>query len=267
MGLAWTFLGYSTGYNLFMGVAELLAGFLLFRRTVAIGALFTLLASMNVMAVNYFYDIPVKIISTGLVTLSIFLLLPNISRLYSLFIRGEAVKLQIIEAPYIKKKWLRYSKTGFKYLLIIYFIAVNIVQLVKSRTEYGDAAPKSPLYGTYVVETYRLNRDTIPPDTRQVKRWKTLSFGSLSRASVRLMNDSIQTIDMNADPKLKKLTLIFDADSTKAKQILHYEISGKGRLLLKGKLYGDSIKVELRKKSFKLMDTKFHWINEAPNNK
>ncbi|WP_158796771.1 hypothetical protein [Pedobacter sp. L105] len=267
MGLAWTFLGFSTGYNLFMGIAELMAGFLLFRRTVAIGAIFTLMASVNVMAVNYFYNVPVKIISTGLVTLSIFLLSPNLDRLYQLFIRGEAIKLQTIDPPYIKKKWLRYTKIAFKYLLISFVIVVNIIQLLQGRKQYGDAAPKSPLYGTYTVEMYKLNKDTIPPDTRQQKRWKALFIGGVSRASIRLMNDSLQTIDMSADTKLKKLTLIFDADSTKAKQILYYEIPGKGRLLIKGKLYGDSIKVELSKKSFRLMDTNFHWINERPDNK
>ena len=67
MGLAWTFLGFSKGYNLFMGVAELMAGLLLFRRTVAIGAIITLMTTANVMAVNYFYDVPVKIVSTALV--------------------------------------------------------------------------------------------------------------------------------------------------------------------------------------------------------
>src|SRR4029079_10973623 len=34
MGLAWTYLGFSTGYNLFMGVAEILDVLLLFKRTV-----------------------------------------------------------------------------------------------------------------------------------------------------------------------------------------------------------------------------------------
>lgn len=36
MGLAWTFLGFSKGYNLFMGIAEICSIFLLFRRTLVI---------------------------------------------------------------------------------------------------------------------------------------------------------------------------------------------------------------------------------------
>ena len=74
MGLAWTFLGFSKGYNFFMGVAELTAALLLFRRTMTAGAIVTLMTTTNVMAVNYFYDVPVKIISTALVMMTLFLL-------------------------------------------------------------------------------------------------------------------------------------------------------------------------------------------------
>ena len=65
MGLAWTFLGFSEGYNFFMGIAEVAAVLLLFRRTMTAGAIITLMTTANVMAVNYFYDVPVKILSTA----------------------------------------------------------------------------------------------------------------------------------------------------------------------------------------------------------
>jgi len=107
MGLAWTFLGYSKGYNIFMGIAEISAAFLLFRKTAVIGAILALMVSLNIMAINFFYDVPVKIVSTALVALSIFLLSAHIGRLYKFFIAGETTALKIIEAPYIKKKWLR----------------------------------------------------------------------------------------------------------------------------------------------------------------
>src|SRR5258706_3145302 len=49
MGLAWTFLGFSEGYNLFMGLAEVAAVLLLFRRTVTFGAIISLMTTANVM--------------------------------------------------------------------------------------------------------------------------------------------------------------------------------------------------------------------------
>ncbi|MGY0037489.1 hypothetical protein [Pedobacter sp. NJ-S-72] len=73
MGLAWTFLGFSKGYNLFMGIAEVMGILLLFRRTLTIGAIIALMTTANVMAINYFYDVPVKILSTALVLMCIFI--------------------------------------------------------------------------------------------------------------------------------------------------------------------------------------------------
>lgn len=62
MGLLWTFMGFSAGYNLFAGLAEAIPGLLLFfRRTALLGALLAAAVMANVVALNFFYDVPVKI--------------------------------------------------------------------------------------------------------------------------------------------------------------------------------------------------------------
>ncbi|MBN8786790.1 MAG: hypothetical protein J0I84_06855, partial [Terrimonas sp.] len=86
MGLAWTFLGFSKGYNLFMGFAEIAALLLLFRRTMTLGAVITLCTTANVMAVNYFYDVPVKIVSSMLFIMTLFLLSNDATRLLRFFL-------------------------------------------------------------------------------------------------------------------------------------------------------------------------------------
>ncbi len=56
MGLLWTFMGYSAGYNLFAGLAEAIPGLLLFfRRTTLLGALLGGAALFNVVALNFFF--------------------------------------------------------------------------------------------------------------------------------------------------------------------------------------------------------------------
>lgn len=53
MGLAWTFMGYSRGYNYFAGFAEVLSGLLLLnRRTTTFGALVACTVSANIMAMT-----------------------------------------------------------------------------------------------------------------------------------------------------------------------------------------------------------------------
>ena len=85
MGLAWTFLGFSKGYNLFMGIAEMSAVLLLFRRTMTVGVLITLMTTANVMAINYFYDVPVKILSTHLVLMTLFFIVKRFKNLICFF--------------------------------------------------------------------------------------------------------------------------------------------------------------------------------------
>src|SRR5262249_16175012 len=64
MGLVWTFMGYSRSYNLFAGAVELIGGLpLTMRRTTLLGALVSFGALCNLVALNFFYDIPAKLYS------------------------------------------------------------------------------------------------------------------------------------------------------------------------------------------------------------
>jgi uncharacterized membrane protein YphA (DoxX/SURF4 family) len=52
--LAWNFMGYATGFNYFMGIAEYMIGILLFfRRTYTLGNLIAIGALINILAFNY----------------------------------------------------------------------------------------------------------------------------------------------------------------------------------------------------------------------
>ena len=125
-----------------MGIAEVAALFLLFRRTVTIGAIITLMTTANVMAVNYFYDVPVKIVSTALVMMTIFLLIPDLKRLFKFFFTGEAVSLPAMPAPEVKKKWLRITAYGLKYVTMAYVIVMEpLVQLLRQNNMV--TAPRS----------------------------------------------------------------------------------------------------------------------------
>ncbi len=81
MGLLWAFMGASTAYQMMAGFAELLAGLLLFwRRSALTGALLAALVLGNVVALNYCYDVPVKLFSSHLLVLAIFILAPDLRR-------------------------------------------------------------------------------------------------------------------------------------------------------------------------------------------
>jgi len=81
MGLVWRYMGYSYGYNIFIGGAEVLGGLLLlFRRTVTAGSLVLIGTMTNVAIINFCFDVPVKLYSTHLLLMAFFLLLPDMNR-------------------------------------------------------------------------------------------------------------------------------------------------------------------------------------------
>src|SRR4029077_6276056 len=78
MGLLWTFMGASSGYTIFAGAAEMLSGLLLaFRRTALLGALVSIGVMSRVVALNFCYDVPVKLYSSHLLAMGVFLILPD----------------------------------------------------------------------------------------------------------------------------------------------------------------------------------------------
>lgn len=90
MGLAWTYMGYSKLFNYITGCAELTVGLLLFfRRTTTLGAIVGIFVCGNVMAVNYCFDVPVKLLSTMLVVMCVFLLFRDYHRLMNFFFKNH----------------------------------------------------------------------------------------------------------------------------------------------------------------------------------
>src|SRR5262249_16489190 len=71
MRLMWDFMGYSTLYTVFAGLAEALGGvLLLWRRTATLGALVVIAVMTNVVMMNFSYDVPLKLYSTRLLVMA-----------------------------------------------------------------------------------------------------------------------------------------------------------------------------------------------------
>ena len=270
MGLAWTFLGFSKGYNWFMGVAEILAVLLLFRRTVTLGAIITLMTTANVMAVNYFYDVPVKLLSTHLVLMTLFLLLYDAKKLIQFFFTDQAVQLTVVKQPTFNRKWIKIAGWGFKSLLIVYSLGFVSYQLAQSMQEFGDDAPKIKLYGLYNVKHFVYKRDTLAPLTTDTLRWRQLALEWEGFARVRLMNDSINRFMVKMDTTQKSMEFKLREDTTKVFRFLYRMPDAKSFELL-GTFQADSVSILFDKPdvkdNFRLTKRGFHWISEYPYNR
>ena len=272
MGLAWTFMGYSEGYNYFTGGAEILGGALLFfRRTTTLGAIVTFVVMGNVMAMNFSFDIPVKLFSTMLVIMAIFLAGKDIQRLYYFFIANKPAPPSD-PPPYIQNKRLRISLLVFKVLLIGYGVGKMVIDNAEALSLYGDNAEKAPLYGIYNVETFIRNHDTIPPLQTDSSRWKQLMVGGYrgrARSFLKGMNDSLKSYVFRPDTVNRKIEIFPRGDSS-VRNSLAYHYPDKEHLVVQGSWKGDSIYVRMKiydLNKFMLVNRGFHWVNEFPMNR
>lgn len=98
--LFWVSSGTSSTYNYFMGSVEVLAGFLLFTpRTRLIASMLSVGIFLNIVVLNYSYNISVKLLSALLLLSSIFLLLRYRKLLWNTFIKHTVNEYEIDPSP------------------------------------------------------------------------------------------------------------------------------------------------------------------------
>jgi uncharacterized membrane protein YphA (DoxX/SURF4 family) len=268
MGLAWTYMGYSTSYNYFTGIAELLAGVLLiFRRTSTLGALVCLGVMTNVFMINISYDVPVKLLSLNTILMSLFLLRKDAKRLCSFFVSNKNTEAANISLPYSNKK-MRYSMLALKILFIGFIVIVNLTDAFTAQKEYGNAAPKASLYGIYNTETIIKNKDTLPRLINDTTSWKRIIVQWQNYAYIRLNNDTTRNYSFKIDTTLKTITAYPNWDTVNRYQFKY--INDSMYLVLNGTYKNDSLHIKLKRfdeNKFRLANRGFHWVNEYPFNR
>jgi hypothetical protein len=268
MGLAWTYMGYSTIYNYFTGFAELLGGLLLLtRKTTTIGALVCLGVMTNVFMINMGYDVPVKLLSFNTILMCLFLLGKDIQRLANFFILNRTALPSNLFFPHFNKKW-RYSLLGVKLLLTVSLIWLTVSDAWNYYRRFGANAPKPPLYGIYYPETFMRNNTPVPPLQTDTTRWNQLIVDYKDYADIRLMNDSTQVYRFKIDT-LAKTAILYSFSDTLNKSRFNYLVDPP-YLTLTGKMGKDTVFIKLKRfdaNHFRLVNRGFHWVNEYPYNR
>jgi len=172
MGLAWTYIGFSKGFSMFVGLGEVIGGILLFhRRTVIIGALLLLSVTANVVAVNYFFDVPVKIYSTQLLIATIIIIAPYTKRLFAVIFNYKETAPFTYLRIFKQKKW-HITKLSIKWVFVAYVLFTNINSVISRKKASGRNLPRTQLYGLYETVDFIRNSDTIPPLLTDASRWR-----------------------------------------------------------------------------------------------
>lgn len=269
MGLLWTFMGFSKGYTIFTGTAELLGGLLLlYRPARTLGALVTFGVMVNVMLMNYFYDVPVKLLSTHLVLLSGFLLALDGQRLWDFFIANRAVNPRDILPLFGNPKWERIKEIVKWAVAGVGLIGGAIGILIMGRQLNMNAKPA--LEGLYEVVAFERNGQEIPPLITDSTRWHRLIVEGQERAGVQLMTDRRLSYSFKVDTIAHQILLRPMAEDTVPYDTFRYIIPLAGQLEIAGRLESDSIRVVFHRKAiqdFPLMSRGYRWINETPYNR
>lgn len=268
MGLLWAFMGASPPYEIFSGLAEVIPGLLLlFRRTTTVGALIAAAVITNIVALNFCFDVPVKLFSSHLLLMALFLLIADTVPLWRFFILRRFAHLQSICIPRLEHRALRTTAIVLQILVIgsILYSATspNYARYKKERS----AANHAVLSGVWELDG-DLNSATRHDSFADSERtWWRLYIPPSGRLGVRTGGGKLLRFVSDSDEKGHALHLKGWRNEHSAE--LSYLRRDLEHLILTGTI--DRGHVDLRYHlldpgQFLLTTRGFHWISEDPYN-
>jgi hypothetical protein len=259
MGLLWMFMGYSKPYTFFAGLAETLAGVLLFfRRTALLGALLAAAVLTNVAMLNFSYHVTVKLNSLNFLFWALFLCAPDARRLFDFFVRNRPTEPLPARRVFSSPRMMVVARIA-QAVAIAFAVYTSTASALPIVREYGDDVPKHPLFGIYDVTAFLVNGEPQPSLATDGRRWRRMIIGDKGRTLVRRMNDAALVLEL--DPTTRSFVL---AESDGRKSALVYAEPAPTELVLTGRLGDDDIVVQLKRfdeRTFPLLAERFRWIN------
>lgn len=148
--LYWSVVGTSYWYSLLVGVAEVIPAILLwFKRTRLLGLLLSLVALLHVLFINIGFDISVKLFTSFLLLLTVWLIGSNWRLLGQLFLQQKAVRpIRAIAHINLALPW----RNGLK-VLAVGLIMVEALHFPLTTGYWNDNHVARPLFhGAYEIE-------------------------------------------------------------------------------------------------------------------
>ena len=252
MGAVWSFMGASREYTFFAGAAEVAAGVLLFfRRTTSLGALLALGVMANVAALNYFYDVPVKLHSTHYLLMALFLLAPDFRRLMRVFLLNQTAEPADLRYPDFGTGRARLAA---RIVWVIVFLGAVGGGALAMYRQTAAAPQRPPIYGVFAVES------------GAPEGWHRVVFESKGRLAIRTSDGSVRFLTTAYDEPKQVIALTDYGDGNDS---YRWSETETGRLVLTGTRPGAGVPIRLRRIDEKLLlrTRGFHWIQEFPFNR
>lgn len=275
MRFSWLFIGYSTPYQVFAGVMEVLAGvFLLWRRSVTLGLILAAAAFTNVVLLNYAYDVPVKLYASHLLAACVILLAWDARRLVRGLVLNQPVGgTTLYDVPYVSRR-ARIATRVVEAAFVCFTGLWPAARVLSSNPAFqGAARPVRPLpVGVYDVVRFVRGTDTLPASGTDSLRWRDVIIDAAGQGSVGARDTLFRVrygrgyFRFATDTATRTMTLWHTtaANDSIPMFALRYELRDSTGAMLHGRLRGDSVHVELARTSrhFQLTERQFHWLSE-----
>jgi hypothetical protein len=219
--LVWITFGYGTPYQVFSGIFEVLAAFfIVFRRTRVIGLLIALPLMLNVIVINYTYQVGVLITACYIFIMALFLLAPYLPRLTGFLLLKQNYGLayhEYIPAWNARTKW-------FRSILLLFLLSSLIIGTHSTVNFYRDVKAMDGTRQYALVKLQVVNNDTLPAIENDTTRWRSWSERITRRKTVVTINTMqpaiYRTYFAERDTVHHLLTLI--QRDIKSKDTLHF---------------------------------------------
>lgn len=268
MGILWTFMGASKGYVIFSGIAETIGGLLLFhRKTKLLGTLILIPVLVNVVALNFFYDVPVKLFSSELLLFAILLLIPDLKRISKVVLWNQPTEAK--EFPdFFGRENKKPKRSILKWSVVLFIISVNVHNLIIGNNRYGFGAEKPHLYGLYEVSEFLVNDKPHPPLHNDTIGWRYITFQWEGSTQVHRNDMKRIGFESKIDTTEKEIFMKSFKDSTNTFTLNYSKLDST--MTFFGIIKEDTIKIISKpkyKSDFLLMNRGFRWVNETPYNR
>lgn len=167
----WSSMGTSHFYNVFLGLMEVIPAVLIFfRRTRLAGLILSFFVLVNVVAVNFGFDISVKLFSVFLLFLNLYLLYPFLENLYHYFFSDKTIAKGTTStgASIFQNKFLYGS---LKCLMACLILVEVLFPYLRKGNFNGDLSEKPYLHGAYEVKRMIVGADTLDASHATIKRF------------------------------------------------------------------------------------------------
>jgi hypothetical protein len=268
MRLLWTFMGTSIPYVIFTGAAEMLGGLLLVaRRTTLLGALVCIGVMSNVVMINYSYDVPVKLYSSHLLLMAVFLAAAGLGRLARLLVWNRRVP-PAEQRPLFAGRRGHRAALVFRTVFILYLTVAALHQSHKSKLEFADMATRQRFYGAWEVEELAVDGAVRPLLATDETLWRRLVFDWPEAVGIQYAHETgVREYGLGLDPGPHTYALCCDPEW---KAAISFKLVEPDVLALEGTVDGKQIRGRFRRMGesrFPLISRGFRWINEWPHNR